>query len=278
MPFLSKMVNLWRNIFRRRQVEQDLNDELQAYVEEMVERKVQAGIAPEAAREAVLLELGGMDRITELVREQRIGLGVLPKIGVAALIAIVAFAGGIGTALAAMPWVNPPEPVEPGYLKVVIDSENAPSRPRMPVLEGRVVDKATGEPIPFVEVGLEPSAPMRRYTYTDDQGNFSFTNPPATYRLGAGKQHWALGGVEVVQISELPQRPNKNLYLWSSNDIRVTNKEGQPIEGEVHSLAGAVFDRAAVSRPLEYRRFPYSTSIIELRTTNLPALKTGRAR
>jgi len=75
MPYQSKVIRFWNNLFHRRQVEVDLDDELQSYVEEMVERKIHAGFAPEAARETVLLEVGGIERIKDLVREQRIGFG-----------------------------------------------------------------------------------------------------------------------------------------------------------------------------------------------------------
>src|SRR5436190_16365296 len=150
MPFLSKMISFWNNLFRRQRVERDLNDELHAYVEEMTERKIQMGLAPEAAREAVLLELGGIERIKDLMRQQRIGLGNLRTASAIVVVAIVAFVSDASTAVAAMRWNTP--------ATVALPAADAPPHQnpvRLPVLQGRIVDKATGEPVPYVEVGLQ---------------------------------------------------------------------------------------------------------------------------
>jgi hypothetical protein len=88
------MIHFWNNLFRRRQLERDLNDELQSYVEEMAERKIQAGFDPETAREAALMELGSMARIKELVRQQRIGFGNIRRAGSMGVVAIIAFVSG----------------------------------------------------------------------------------------------------------------------------------------------------------------------------------------
>jgi predicted permease len=73
MPFTSWIRNFWRNSFRRPQVENDLNDELRGYIEELTERKIRAGLDPQAARRAALLESGGIEQVREKVREQRAG-------------------------------------------------------------------------------------------------------------------------------------------------------------------------------------------------------------
>jgi hypothetical protein len=258
MPFLSKMVSLWKNLFRRRQVEQDLADELQGYVEEMVERKVQMGFAPEAAREAVLLEIGGMERITELVREQRVGSLNLRSAGIMAVVAIVAFVSGIGTTLGVAQWGTPE------HLETPLATNPAVADIPRPVLEGRVVDTTTGQPIPNAEVGLQESQPLRRYTYTDNDGRFSFANPPTTYRLEAGKDQWFIGGLEVVAFA--PRTRNTTFNLPLPNTVVVTNKSGQPVGGDLKTVG--VVHNSGMSKPAEFRTFAYSTSVIELRAKN----------
>jgi hypothetical protein len=110
MPFFSKMLNFCKNLVRRRQLEDDLNDELQAWVEEMAERKIQAGFAPETAREAALLELGGMDRIKEVLLEQRIGFSSIHRAGVTAIVAVIAFISGATVAVGILAGMYPRQP------------------------------------------------------------------------------------------------------------------------------------------------------------------------
>jgi len=270
MPFVSKMISFWKNLFRRRQVERDLNDELQAYVEEMAERKMQAGVPPETAREAALLELGGIERIKDLVRQQRVGLGNLQRAGVTIVVAIVAFVSGAGAAVGAMRW-NTAAPVAPAVVASPRASGIVPD-PSLPVLQGRVVDKVTGEPIPNVEVGLQAFAPMRRYTFTDDKGRFGFTNPPAQgFQLQAGKERWFLSGSGQVNPSfNFP--PVDRFSMYVPTNVVVKDKDGEVLEGERHDLKGIVSSDKNVKLVdvLQRRRsFRYSSGIIELPATNL---------
>ena len=64
---------LWRNLFRKTQVERELDEELRAYVELLTEEKVREGMTAADARRAALLEVGGMDQLKEQVREVRSG-------------------------------------------------------------------------------------------------------------------------------------------------------------------------------------------------------------
>src|SRR5579871_5345533 len=73
MPLLPRLFSLWRNLFAKPRVEQDLDDELRAYVEELTDQKIRSGASYAAARRAALLELGGVDQVKEEVREIRIG-------------------------------------------------------------------------------------------------------------------------------------------------------------------------------------------------------------
>jgi putative ABC transport system permease protein len=57
------------NFFDRRRDDQDLADELQAFVEELTARNVQRGMTPQAARRAALVETGGVQQVREATRE-----------------------------------------------------------------------------------------------------------------------------------------------------------------------------------------------------------------
>jgi predicted permease len=73
MPLLPRLTSLWRNLFRKARTEQDLSEEIEAYLEMLVERNINAGLAPAEARRAALIELGGREQVKEKVRESRAG-------------------------------------------------------------------------------------------------------------------------------------------------------------------------------------------------------------
>jgi hypothetical protein len=64
---------LWRNFFRKRSVEHELNEELQSSLELLIEAKIRKGLSWSEARTQALIELGGMEQVKEEVRSSRIG-------------------------------------------------------------------------------------------------------------------------------------------------------------------------------------------------------------
>jgi len=64
---------LWRNLFRRRAVEQDLHQEISSYVEMLTEEKVAAGMSEAEARRAAKVELGSPESVKEAVRSVSAG-------------------------------------------------------------------------------------------------------------------------------------------------------------------------------------------------------------
>jgi hypothetical protein len=72
MPPLPRLTSRWRNLSQKAKQEQALNDELDAYLELLIEQKINAGLPPEAARRAAWLELGGKEQVKEQVREVRV--------------------------------------------------------------------------------------------------------------------------------------------------------------------------------------------------------------
>jgi putative ABC transport system permease protein len=71
MQVRSKIISAWRNLFQRRRIEGDLNDELRVYLEEQIERKVRSGQSPEKARREALIEFGGLEQVKDACRDVR---------------------------------------------------------------------------------------------------------------------------------------------------------------------------------------------------------------
>src|SRR5262245_11015444 len=73
MILLHRLVNTLRWLFRRKKMEQGLEDELQLFVELSAAEKVKDGIPPEEARRLAKLDLGGVEQTKEQVRTRRWG-------------------------------------------------------------------------------------------------------------------------------------------------------------------------------------------------------------
>ncbi len=64
---------LWRNLTRKRKVEDDLDAEINSYREMLADEKTSGGLTPDEARRESLLELGGAEQVKESVRDVRTG-------------------------------------------------------------------------------------------------------------------------------------------------------------------------------------------------------------
>ncbi len=73
MPALPWLRSTFQSLAKRKQLDQDLDEELRAYLELLVEEKVQQGMSPEDALREARLELGGTEQVKEQVRETRAG-------------------------------------------------------------------------------------------------------------------------------------------------------------------------------------------------------------
>ena len=62
-----------RSLLGRRRAEAELNDELDSYVAALTERHRRAGLAPDVARRAALVDTGGLAQVKEEVRGARVG-------------------------------------------------------------------------------------------------------------------------------------------------------------------------------------------------------------
>jgi predicted permease len=68
-----RILSFFRNLFRKRAVEQALDDELRSSVYLLTQEKMKQGLSQPAARREALIELGGIEQVKEEVRDIRAG-------------------------------------------------------------------------------------------------------------------------------------------------------------------------------------------------------------
>src|SRR5260370_7697224 len=71
MRWLRSISNRLRNLFRKDVVERETDQELRFHLERQIALHMAAGISPEEARRAALLEFGGVEQFKEECREAR---------------------------------------------------------------------------------------------------------------------------------------------------------------------------------------------------------------
>jgi putative ABC transport system permease protein len=73
MQLLTRLLYLARDLFRRGRFESDMNAELEAFLDLATEEQVRRGLAPDEARRAARVELGGTEQAREGMRSERLG-------------------------------------------------------------------------------------------------------------------------------------------------------------------------------------------------------------
>lgn len=73
---LSRLRSFWRNLRHGDRVERDLDDEMRATLDLLIDEKITAGVEPREARRRAMIELGGVEPIKERVRDARMGVRV----------------------------------------------------------------------------------------------------------------------------------------------------------------------------------------------------------
>ena len=68
-----RILSLFRNLFRKRAVEQALDDELRSTLEVLMQEKMLQGLSRSVARREALMEIGGVEQVKDEVRAARTG-------------------------------------------------------------------------------------------------------------------------------------------------------------------------------------------------------------
>jgi predicted permease len=70
----SRLASLWRNLRHRDRVERDLDDELLATLDLLIDEKIARGVEPREARRRAMIEMNRIEPIKEQVRDIRAGM------------------------------------------------------------------------------------------------------------------------------------------------------------------------------------------------------------
>jgi hypothetical protein len=73
MPAYRRIISTFRSLFRKEELDRDVDEELASYLALLTAEKVRAGMSPEEARREARVELGGVEQVKEKVREKRVG-------------------------------------------------------------------------------------------------------------------------------------------------------------------------------------------------------------
>jgi putative ABC transport system permease protein len=137
MRLAVRLNSLFRGLFRRRRMEEELDQELSSYLDELQAQKQRAGLPPEAARREALLEMGGLPHLKQevrgswlisawdaLVEDVRQAWRGLTRTRGLSTVAVLTFALGIGAVTAIVGVVNatlftPPPYRDPARLVMV---------------------------------------------------------------------------------------------------------------------------------------------------------------
>ncbi|MHB8654173.1 MAG: ADOP family duplicated permease [Terriglobia bacterium] len=76
MTWLKHFASRFSALFRKRHIEQDMNDELRSHLDMLIEENVRRGMSRENARYAALQSFGGVEQVKENYRDQR-GLPIM---------------------------------------------------------------------------------------------------------------------------------------------------------------------------------------------------------
>src|SRR6266853_4907898 len=119
MPRLRAWFSRLLGLFQKDKRDAEMAEEMQAHLDLLIERNIAAGMLPHEARNAALRQFGGVERVKEIAREQRVwrwadellqdlrfGVRMLFRNPGFSILAILCLTLGIGTNAAALSWIE----------------------------------------------------------------------------------------------------------------------------------------------------------------------------
>jgi macrolide transport system ATP-binding/permease protein len=119
MPRLRAWFSRFLGLFQKDKRDAEMAEEMQAHLDLLIERNIAAGMLPHEARNAALRQFGGVERVKEIAREQRVwrwadeflqdlrfGVRMLFRNPGFSILAILCLTLGIGTNAAALSWIE----------------------------------------------------------------------------------------------------------------------------------------------------------------------------
>src|SRR5215510_7233498 len=76
MKIFHRVGKLWRNLFDKQRLDQDLDDELRSYQDMLADENARSGMNLPDARRKAAVDTGGIEQIKEQVREVRMGSSI----------------------------------------------------------------------------------------------------------------------------------------------------------------------------------------------------------
>lgn len=76
MKLWSRLKSICRNLFRKPRIENQLDDEVRAYVDMIADERIAAGMSTSEARRTAQAESGGIEQVKQAVRDHRAGAGL----------------------------------------------------------------------------------------------------------------------------------------------------------------------------------------------------------
>src|ERR1043166_4718850 len=202
VELLRTLLRRLASLFRRRDLDVDLDQELRAHLEMATERNLGRGLTPEQARREALLALGGLEQTKQSYREQRglpmletiwqdlrFGLRMLRRSPGFSLLAILCLTLGIGANAAVFSWIEGilfrPYPLVAHQERLVAMGGTSPDEPRGTALswpdyldlqrnctlcETTFVSKITGTTLSIGERAARPTGSIVSAHSFDDTG------------------------------------------------------------------------------------------------------------